>query len=299
MVGSAALAAVVRRGVAQEPNDPGWIDAHSHIWTRDVEKFPLADGQTLDDLSPPSFTDAELLKVCEPLGVRRAVLIQHHIYHGWDNTYLVDAAKRHPDRFRVVGMVDDLSPKPGEQMTQLLSKHVTGFRITPWIRGAEEWLDGSGMAEMWKTAAETGQAICCLIDPSDLEAVGKMCQRHPDTPVVIDHFARIGVDGMIRNSDVKSLCEFHKIKSVKVKVSAYYALGKKKPPYDDLVPMIRQLLDAFGPERLMWASDSPYQLGDGNSYQASLELVQKRIDFLSQGDREWLLRKTAAETYHF
>jgi hypothetical protein len=34
----------------------GLIDAHSHIWTRDVTKFPLADGQTVEDLDPPSFT---------------------------------------------------------------------------------------------------------------------------------------------------------------------------------------------------------------------------------------------------
>ena len=33
-----------------------------------------------------------------------------------------------------------------------------------------------------------------------------------------------------------------------VKVSAYYALGKKAAPYLDLLPMIRRLLDSYGPE---------------------------------------------------
>jgi hypothetical protein len=87
----------------------GWIDAHSHIWGRNVDRFPLAQGQTLEDLEPASFNDKELLAACQPFGVERVVLIQHHIYHGFDNRYLVDAARRHPDRFRVVGMVDDLS----------------------------------------------------------------------------------------------------------------------------------------------------------------------------------------------
>ena len=277
----------------------GFIDAHSHIWGRNIDEFPLAKGQTLADLNPASFNDQELLEACRPWGVERVVLIQHHIYHGFDNQYLVDAAKRHPDRFRVVGMVNDLTPEPGKQMKALHQNRVTGLRITPWIRGADVWLTGPGMAEMWATGAETGQAMCCLIDPSDLSAVSRMCVRFPKTPVVIDHFARIGVDGLIRDEDLGQLCKLAKHPQVKVKISAYYALGKKKPPHDELVPMIRKLLDAYGPERLMWASDAPYQMTEGNSYHASIELITERLEFLTDSDRDWLLRKTAASTYDF
>lgn len=298
VVGPSVGEATARNSV-DEKIKKGWIDAHSHIWGRNVDQFPLAQGQTLDDLDPASFNDQELLAACRPYGVERVVLIQHHIYHGFDNRYLVDAARRHPDRFRVVGMVDDLSPEPGKQMRKLHAERVTGLRITPWIRGADVWLSGSGMGELWETGADTGQAMCCLIDASDLPAVSKMCKKFSRTPVVIDHFARIGVDGMIREADVDQLCDLAKHKQVKVKISAYYALGKKQPPYDDLVPMIRRLLDAYGPERLMWASDAPYQMTDGNTYQASIELVTQRLDFLTESDREWLLRKTAASTYDF
>ena len=42
-----------------------------------------------------------------------------------------------------------------------------------------------------------------------------------------------------------------------VKVSAFYALGAKQPPYDDLVALIRPVYDAFGAQRLIWASDCP------------------------------------------
>jgi len=293
-VGEATAASTVDEKIKK-----GWIDAHSHIWGRNIDQFPLAQGQTLEDLDPVSFDDQELLAACRPFGVERVVLIQHHIYHGFDNRYLVDAARRHPDRFRVVGMVDDLSPEPGKQMRQLHKERVTGLRITPWIRGADVWLSGSGMADLWETGAETGQAMCCLIDASDLPTVSKMCSKFPKTSVVIDHFARIGVDGMIREADVDQLCGLAKHKQVKVKISAYYALGKKQPPYDDLVPMIRRLLDAYGPERLMWASDAPYQMTDGNTYRASVELITQRLDFLTASDRDWLLRKTAASTYDF
>ncbi|MDA1016182.1 MAG: amidohydrolase family protein [Planctomycetota bacterium] len=280
-------------------NKPGWIDAHSHIWTRDVKRFPLANNKTVADLDPPSFNVDELFQQCEPFGVDRVVLIQHHTYHGWDNSYLVDAARRFPKRFRVVAMVDDAAPHPDVAMKKLLKQRVTGFRITSWIRGKDKWLEGAGMDLMWKTAAKTRQNMCGLVDAADLPGIDRMCAKHPDTPVVIDHFARIGVDGTIRAADVKALCNLAKHKHVTLKISAYYALGKKQAPYHDLIPMIRQVYDAFGPERLMWASDSPYQVVKGHTYQSSIELVRDGLDFVSKTDREWLLRKTAERVYFF
>lgn len=292
--GAATLPARVT--AADSDADTGWIDAHSHIWPPTVDKYPLESGLTVADLKPPSFTGEELMAVAQPEGVRRVVLIQHNGYHGFDNSYLVDAWKQHPDRYRVVGMVDSRKPNSGKEMRKLLKTGVTGFRITPSRLGAD-WLDTPGMAEMWNTAAETGQAMCGLINPSDLPGIDAMCKKHPDTPVVIDHFARIGVDETIRETDLDKLCGLARHSKTHVKISAYYALGRKKPPYDDLTPMIRRLFEAFGPQRLMWASDCPYQLNDGNTYAASIALIRDRIDFLSNEDRQWLLRKTAAAVY--
>ena len=276
--------------------DTPLIDAHSHIWSRDIKRFPLTKGSSLTDLDPPSFTKDALLKLAAAHRVGRVVLIQHHLFHGYDNSYLVHAASTHPKVFRVVGMVDDLSPDPAKQMKRLLSSHVTGFRITSWIR-KQDWLKGAGMESMWRCAADTGQAICCLMDPPDLPALDAMCGRHPETPVVIDHFARIGVDGTIRQADINNLCKMARHRNSHVKLSAYYALGAKKAPYLDLIPMIRQVLDAFGPERCMWASDSPYQLDDGHSYMSSLKLIQEHCSFLSDGDRDKILRSTAERIY--
>lgn len=279
----------------KEPIAPGWVDAHAHIWGRDLAAFPLAAGQTLADLDPPSFTPEELLSIAQPLGVSRVVLIQHHIYHGWDNSYLLHAAKTYPDHFRVIGMVDDLSTDPGDQMRKLQPQGVTGFRITSLIRGADQWLTGDGMQSMWQTAARTGQAMCCLINPADLPAVAAQCQKFPDTPVVIDHFARIGMTGEIVDSELDALCGLAKHPRVFVKLSAYYALGRKRPPHDELQPMIRRLIDVYGVERLMWASDAPYQLTAPNSYAASLKVITEGLADLSAGEREWLLRKTAEQ----
>jgi len=273
-----------------------YIDAHSHVWSPDTQRWPLANNQTKENLDPPSFTPEELLALAHPQKVGRVVLIQHHIYHGWDNTYLTDCAAMFPGTFSVVGMIDDQRGNVEPQMNDLLNKQVRGFRITPWIY-KEKWLASEGMSAMWRHAAKTGQAICCLIDAANLEEVSAMCRKHAETTVVIDHFARIGVDGTVRDADVKNLSALARHKRVYVKLSAYYALGKKQAPYLDLLPMIRRVLDAFGPQRCMWASDAPYQVQQGHTYAASVELIRDRLDGLSASDKEWLLRKTAEQVY--
>lgn len=153
------------------------------------------------------------------------------------------------------------------------------------------------MRAMWRCGGEYGLAMCHLINPDALEAVDRACEKFPDTPVVIDHLARIGVDGTIRPADVEYLCRLARHRQTHIKVSAFYALGKKKAPYLDLGPLIRRLLDAFGPERLMWATDCPYQVQGGHTYADSIALVHDRLDFLSRGDKEWLLRKTAEKLF--
>ena len=64
-----------------------------------------------------------------------------------------------------------------------------------------------------------------------------------------------------------------------------------------IIPMIKKVHAAYGPERLMWASDSPYQIVPPHTYRDSIALIRNRLDFLSDSDREWLLYKTAEKVY--
>jgi predicted TIM-barrel fold metal-dependent hydrolase len=131
-----------------------------------------------------------------------------------------------------------------------------------------------------------------LIDADGLGEVDRMCRAYPGAPVIIDHLARIGVDGQIRDAHVQALCDLAQHPRVYVKVGAFYALGKKTPPYLDLAPLIRRVLQAFGSRRLMWESDCPFQVVD-HTYEDSIALVRDRLDFLSEDDRRWLLGRTA------
>lgn len=284
-------------GPPAAPSPLPWIDAHAHVWSDDLARWPLAPGKTAADLQPMRFLPETLLALGQSEGVGRVVLIQHSIYHLWDNSYLLDCARRFPGRFAVLGMLDDRQAGAGERLRALQAQGLCGLRITPRIYGLG-WLDGEGMAGVWETAAQTGQVLGCLIDPEHLPQVDAMCRRFPQTRVVIDHMARIGADGMIRPEQVAALCRLAQHRHVAVKLSAFYALGRKQPPYDDLLPLVRRVLDAFGPSRCMWASDAPYQVQPPHSYTASISLIRDRLEGLSAGDRQWLLARTA-ESYFF
>src|SRR5262249_39357327 len=136
-----------------------------------------------------------------------------------------------------------------------------------------------------------------LSNPDALPELDRLCKKYPDTPVIIDHLCRIGVDGTIREADVDALCGMAKHARVMVKIGAFYALGKKKAPYTDLAGLIEKVVKAFGAKRCMWESDCPFQVSDGHNYQDSIDLVRKKLDFLTDDDRDWLLRKTAEEFF--
>ncbi len=280
-----------------------YIDAHVHVWTPDTGHYPLAAGFKKEDMKPASFTPDELFKHCRPSGVDRIVLIQMSFYR-FDNTYMLDMMKLHHGVFGGVAVIDPHAARPDDEMRKLLAAGVRGFRIYGgfWKAGRRsdqhdgDWLNAPGYERMFRAAPDTGQSMCGLVDVADLAALDAMCKKFPAAPVVVDHMARIGVDGEIRDADVTALCNLAKHKNTRVKISAYYALGKKKPPHDDLAPMIRRLFDAYGPERLMWASDCPFQV-DNEKYDDSIALVRDRLDFLSPSDKEWLLRKAAERTF--
>jgi predicted TIM-barrel fold metal-dependent hydrolase len=272
-----------------------YIDAHSHIWTPDVAHYPLAAGFQVADMQPRSFTAEELLATCRPAGVGRVNLIQMS-YYEFDNRYMLDMIKLYPERFVGTAIVDPLAADPGRAMRDLAKRGVHAFRIQPQYgkRPTAQWLEPPGYEAMFATAARTGQALSCLIDPEGFPEVGRMCGRFPDTRVLIDHLGRIGggPDGAIRDADVEALCALARHANVYVKVGAFYALGKKTPPYLDLGPLIARVVRAFGARRCLWESDCPFQVVK-HRYTDSLALIRDRLDFLSRDDRDWLLFRTA------
>jgi predicted TIM-barrel fold metal-dependent hydrolase len=274
----------------------GYIDAHVHVWTPDRAGYPLADGFTPRDMAPASFTAEELMSIARPAGVERVVLIQM-VFYGCDNAYMLRCLDEQPGVFAGVALVDERGADPAAEMLRLKESGVRGVRIVPPVRGDGGWLDGPGMHALWKQAGQNAMVMCPLIDADDLPALDRMCRRYPETIVAIDHCARIGGDGQMRDDELRNLCNMARHPRTHVKLSAFYYLGQKTPPYTDLAPMLLRLYESFGPERLMWASDCPYQVQSPHTYVASLDLIRRHLPFLSDADKRWILCGTAERLF--
>src|SRR5262249_29163332 len=196
-----------------------FIDAHVHVWTPDTAHYPLAAGYRRESMKPPSFTPEELFKHCKPAGVDRVNLIQVNFY-GFDNRYMLDMIALYKGLFVGTAVIDPHGPDIETVMTGLAKKGVRAFRIRPNLSGqpAARWLEPAGYATMFAVGAKNNQAMSCLITPDALPELGRMCRQFPETPVIIDHLCRIGVNGTIAAKDVDSLCAMALHKRVMVKL---------------------------------------------------------------------------------
>ena len=276
------------------PNLSGYIDTHVHIWSSDLRRYPLGEGFTPDVMQPAAYMADDILRDAGPSGVNRAVLVQINFY-GFDNTFMLEAIQKNPAAFRGVAVIDATAESSDLEMERLAKRGVRAFRLHPDEVTAAR-LGEAGYEKMFRFAADSGLAVCLLMNPNSLEAVDRQCQRFPHTPVVIDHLARIGVANIIRERDVQALCALARYPEVRVKVSAFYALGEAKPPHLDLAPFLRRVYEAFGPERLMWGSDCPYHLR-AEKYDDGIALIRDHLAFLSTSDKEWILRRTAEQLF--
>ncbi len=270
----------------------GFIDAHVHVWTDDTATYPFAAPHVGTEKVPVTFFPEDILGHAGPCGVDRVVLVQMS-YYAADNRYMLQVMKDHPGVFGGIGIVDWTGASPGDDMKQLADEGVYGFRVYARDESVDMWCDGPGFTSMFATGTDRRLAICPLIGPDGLPALARRCEQFPETPVIIDHLCRIGAGAPVNDSDVDALCRMARYENVMVKVSAFYALGATTPPYHDLSHLIRRVVEAFGPERLMWASDAPYQVQGEHTYAASVVLIEEGLDFLGTTDREQILRGTA------
>ena len=283
----------------------GIVDAHVHVWTSDTEKYPLAAGFRKEDLWFPSFSIEELFTLYRPAGIRRANLIQM-TWYGVDHSYILDAIASSPKQFvgtGIVPAVTDVSlASPDRTMVALAKGGIYAFRIRgrstrPPLGDGLQWMDHPGFEKMFSAGAEHNLALSFLMTPDDLPELDRMCSRHPECPVIIDHFCLIGRKGEFIDSEVQALLRMARHKRVMIKIGAFYALGAEKPPYLDMLPLIERVVEAFGPERCMWESDAPLQAKAPHSFEAAVSVIRDRSSFLSKADRDQILVKTAEDFF--
>lgn len=185
-----------------------------------------------------------------------------------------EASLLHPDRFSYLLRIDPADPQL-EAVMRLAgaSPQVRAFRIQPvWtLAEAEAFASGSYDA-LFDIAQDIGLPLCAFI-PGHAAAMARYLKRFPRVPVVIDHcgmgFPNIppgraaAEEARVRDpayfAEVLKLAEFA---NAAMKWShAQDRFGVPTFPYEGLRPHLRAAIEAFGADRLMWASDKTVMFG--------------------------------------
>lgn len=144
---------------------------------------------------------------------------------------------------------------------------------------------------------KSGYTYDILVYPNHLIAVCKMLELAENQLFVVDHIAKPYIKtGLIDEweRDIRKVAQFP---NVYCKVSGLVteaSLSEWKP--EEIHPYLEVVLDAFGPERLMYGSDWPVCLLAAG-YDQQLELVESFFNRLSPGEREQIMGLNAIDFY--
>ncbi|CAD6529128.1 hypothetical protein LMG28727_02563 [Paraburkholderia kirstenboschensis] len=264
----------------------GGVDTHAHVFEQGLpltgdRRYAPAYDATLDDYLP----------LLNAHGITHAVLVQPS-FLGTDNRYLLQALSADTERLRGVAVVaPDIS---ANDLADLQRRGVTGIRLNlmeqtlPDLR-AQPWtslLDNIARLDWHVELHRNAVDLAPLID--------QLLKR--GVRVVVDHFGRPDPALGTQDPGFKALLGFGKTGRVWVKVSGAYRCAAPGSPF--VADATQQLIEQFGPDRLMWGSDWPHtQYEAVTSYGDALSTVRDAgLDSSALGA---ILRTTARSFYGF
>ncbi|MGA2144409.1 MAG: amidohydrolase family protein [Bryobacteraceae bacterium] len=266
------------------------LDPHVHVWKHDPE-YPFAAGAKVPGRDA---TPEQLLALMKANGVERTVIIQV-IHYRYDNRYLASVLKRYPGIFQGVARVDPLDPAAPDRLSRLTEEGFRGVRLSPSGEASGDWFHGPLMPPLWKRCHELRVPMTVLAPIGRMPEVGLLLEPTPDLTVVIDHMADCPVD---QPRELEKLIALKRYPNLFVKISHTWSLSRQSYPWLDAQEHVRRLHAAFGPERLMWATDWPI-IEAKSTYDKALTVVRDEMKFLNAEDKRWILSKTVERVWPF
>jgi L-fuconolactonase len=258
------------------------VDAQVHVWLPEGPDRPWPPGgaeraRAMHRHQPISGTG--LLAEMRAVGVDRAVLVPP-FFEGHRNDYAVACATEAPEAFRVMARVDLRTGDPGPVRELLRNPVVAGVRLV-FLPADAGRLDDPAAEWFWAFAEEE-QVPVMLLASGQLEALGDLARSRPGLRLAVDH---LGLTGQATDAaaapEIEQLVGLAGLANVSVKATAAPCYSTEPYPYPALHPLLRQLYDAYGPQRLFWGSDLSRLRG---SYADLVRLFREDLDFFPPAD---------------
>jgi L-fuconolactonase len=218
------------------------------------------------------------------------------------------AVELHPARFTYHVVIDFTDPEVDRLAAEVQTRPgANSARIVPVPQtGAVDSLEHGEFNALF-AAAERHQVPVFAWVPSRAHFLLPYIQRFPKLQFIVDHCGvgvaplRVGQlpvtmeTSMTKSRDdrlveLTRVCEMAQYPNVALKwCHAPGLLSEEDYPYRDVMPLLRQAIDAFGVERIMWASD--YTIAQSQNANSWAECLYYLLDSdqISRTEKEWLL----------
>jgi predicted TIM-barrel fold metal-dependent hydrolase len=224
------------------------VDAQIHLWSQNLPSNP-AHRQVA------SYSAEDCLKEMDAAGVDASLIHPP----GWDpnsGALAEAAAKKYPNRFAILGNFSPDKPESRGLIAGWKSRAgMLGLRWAFTQPHQQSWMTDGTMDWVWPACEKAGIPIA-LMASNYLPQVREIAERHPGLKLIVDHFgrARGGKDdeAFANAAQVAALAKFP---NVALKATGAPGESSELYPYRNIHKYIRQLYDAFGPQRFFWGTD--------------------------------------------
>jgi L-fuconolactonase len=232
------------------------VDAQIHLFAANAQKRANRIGQA-------TLSAAEVIEQMDAADVDRAYLVP---VGSAANEVCLAAAGEWPDRFRVIGIPKLNDPDGREQVSTWRADGFAGARVSfPPFRDPSWLCDGT--ADWFWPAAEIAGIPVTMWAPNQFAEIADIAMSHPQLRLCVDHLNLFVEDkgASAVGAVVERLLPLSEHPNIAVKASALPAHSRESFPYRDVHGPLKDVLDAFGADRVFWGTDLtrlPCNLGD-------------------------------------
>ena len=227
----------------------GAVDAHCHVFGPSPE-FPYAPERKY---TPCNAGKDKLFALRDHLGFARNVIVQATC-HGKDNSAMVDACRTAGDLARGVASIGaDISR---DELADMHEAGVRGVRFN-FVKRLVDATPKEVFIGIAERIQEFRWSIVVYFEAVDLEDLEPFLVQLPGI-VVVDHMGRPDVTKGVDHPDFERFVRLMATnENVWTKVTCPERLTVSGPPYDDVVPYCRAIVDQFE-DRVLWGTDWPH-----------------------------------------
>ena len=201
------------------------------------------------------------------------------------------AVALHPDRFAYVARIDPIDPDLVDLMAGVRRKPgAVCLRIVPIPEAGELDLFQRGGFEALFAAAQAHQVPIFAWFPGRAQMLVPYLEKFPHLQVILDHCGISREEGN-HAAQLERVFALAKYPNLALKwCHAPSHLSTADYPFSDVMLHLRRAIEAFGPKRILWASDHTQSKSHHTWAQALYYMLDSNQ--LTDDEKEWVLGRS-------